>query len=65
MGRFSASHFEFSHAEKLTGFTAGKGQYGEGDKFSGVSVPMQRAIADKYHHLKLDEIENLLANPRT
>jgi hypothetical protein len=49
-----------NRAGYVTWFKTGKGEYGEGDKFIGVRVPMQRAIARKYHRLGLDEIEKLV-----
>lgn len=44
-------------------FKTGKGQYGEGDKFLGVTVPNIRKIAKEYKDVSLDVVENLIHSP--
>jgi len=41
-------------------FKAGPGQYAEGDKFLGVTVPQQRLIVKQFQTLPLSEIEKLV-----
>ncbi|ANR72806.1 DNA alkylation repair protein [Prevotella scopos JCM 17725] len=41
-------------------FKAGKGQYGEGDRFLGVTVPNIRTIAKRHKEISLEEIRELL-----
>lgn len=43
-------------------FKTAPGEYGEGDVFVGVTVPLNRSIAQKHSHLPLSDIASMLAS---
>ena len=44
-------------------FKCGKGEYGEGDLFLGITVPVNRAISRLYYLLPLEHIATMLHSP--
>ncbi|MBX2996962.1 MAG: DNA alkylation repair protein [Caldilineaceae bacterium] len=49
------------HSQRF--FKSGPGEYGEGDRFRGIRVPVQRKVAQRFDRLPLDETERLLHSP--
>lgn len=52
------SPFKAEHATYF--FKTGKGQYGEGDRFIGCTVPETRGVAKKFLQTPLSELKKLL-----
>jgi 3-methyladenine DNA glycosylase AlkD len=44
-------------------FKTGPGEYGEGDIFLGIRVPVLRKLAKEYQAIRIDEARELLASP--
>lgn len=59
--RNAANSAQVAHLKKF--FKTGKGQYGEGDQFIGLTVPQQRTIAIQFQELPLNDISHLLKSP--
>ena len=55
------SNANAEHAKAMQWFfKTGKGQYGEGDKFLGLKVPLQRKIAAQFSDLNYSDLQKLL-----
>jgi asparagine synthase (glutamine-hydrolysing) len=48
---------------RLVFFKTGKGEYGEGDQFLGITVPLVRAEVKRWGILPLETLERLVASP--
>lgn len=46
------------HSQRF--FRTGKGEYGEGDKFLGLTVPQQRIISKRFKSIPLEELQKVI-----
>lgn len=59
-----SSHADPKRANLLQRFfKTGPGEYGAGDRFLGLTVPLQRHIAQRYSDLSFRDFEHLLQSP--
>ena len=59
-----ALHDQAQAAHLSRFFKTGRGQYGEGDKFLGIKVPVTRAIVkEHWRECTLDDLEQLVKSP--
>jgi 3-methyladenine DNA glycosylase AlkD len=49
------------HSQRF--FKTGKGEYGEGDRFLGIRVPVLRSLVREFKDISLKQIQNLLQSP--